>query len=172
MASFPGARLFNAVFPVSQDERAFEWLLNCINHTLEVQDGYAVLICDKGKDEAYTRLVRRMYVDNPIPSLVGAWLDTRESAKNNTLDRIVEDPFFKDAVQSYFVQLVDFSAYALLRRERPVASKTKYGLDTAFDSLAPILVRDTPDEDPDGIIRPQKQETPRRGLEQSLHPPL
>ena len=154
MAAFPGARLFNAVFPLNQDERAFERMLNRINRTLEAWGSYAVLVCDEGKEVAYTRLVRRMYVYNPIPSQYGMWQDTEATWKNIPLERVVEDPFFKDSAQSYFVQLVDFSAYALLRRERPIPSKTKYGLDTAFDSLAPILVREATRKDPDGIIRP------------------
>ncbi|WP_456332469.1 DUF3800 domain-containing protein [Fervidibacter sacchari] len=60
----------------------------------------------------------------------------------------------KDSRQSYFIQLVDFCAYALLRRERPIPSKTKYGLDKAFNLLSPILVREANKDDPDGIIRP------------------
>ena len=154
MAGLPGAQLFNAVFPRKQDEKAFEWMLNRVNRALQAWGSYAVLVCDKGKEIAYTRLVRRMYVYNPIPSRYGVWADTGKSWKNIPLDRVVEDPFFKDSAQSYFIQLVDFSAYALLRRERPIASKSKYSLDTAFNILGPILVREASRKDPEGIIRP------------------
>ena len=154
MAGLPGARLFNAVFPRKQDERAFEWMLNRINRALTSWGSYAVLVCDEGKEIAYTRLVRRMYVFNPIPSRYGVWEDTGQSWRNMPLDRLVEDPFFKDSAQSYFVQLVDFSAYALLRRERPIPSKSRYGLDAAFNILSPILVREARRSDPEGIIRP------------------
>jgi len=154
LAALPGVRLFNAVFPRKQDERAFEWMLNRINRTLRAWGSHAVLVCDQGKEIAYTRMVRRMYVYNPIPSQFGHWLGTDQSWKNIPLDRIVEDPFFKDSAQSYYIQLVDFAAYALLRRERPVASKTHYGLDKAFELLSPILVREATRKDPDGIIRP------------------
>ncbi len=129
-------------------------MLNRINRTLKAWGSYAVLICDSGKEIAYTRAVRRMAVYNPIPSQFGVWLDTGASWKNIPLDRIVEDPLFKDSAQSYYVQLVDFAAYALLRRERPIPSRTKYGLDTAFNLLSPILVREARPRDPDGIIRP------------------
>lgn len=155
LADLPGARLFNAVAPRKQDEKAFEWLLNRVNRTLQAWGSYAVLVCDEGKEIAYTRLVRRMYVYNPIPSQYGVWMDTGQSWKNIPLERIVEDPFFKDSAQSYYVQLVDFAAYALLRRERPIASKTRYGLDKAFDLLSPILVREATCKDPEGIIRLQ-----------------
>jgi hypothetical protein len=153
LANLPGVRLFNAVFPRKQDETAFEWLLNRINRTLKAWGSRAVLVCDQGKEITYTRLVRRMYIYNPIPSQYGQWLDSGQKWKNIPLERIVEDPFFKDSAQSYFIQLVDFAAYALLRRENPLPSKTRYGIDQAFSLLAPILVREATRKDPDGIIR-------------------
>jgi hypothetical protein len=154
VASLPGARLFNACFPHKQDELAFERLLNRIERNLKESDSLAILISDKGKEAAYTRLARRMQRFNPIPSAYGRWSETGQNYKNIPLTRIIEDPFFKDSSQSYFIQLVDFCAYALLRRERPVASKSKYGLDKSFDLLAPILVKEATRKDPYGIIRP------------------
>lgn len=124
----PETRLFNTVFPTKASEQTYEALLRGINRTLQRWDSYAVLICDEGKDAIYTRLVRRM-----------------QTSKDDAIDRIIEDPFFKQSDQSYFIQLSDFCAYALLRQERPIASKTKYGLDQAFDLLEPIS---------EGIIRP------------------
>ncbi|MCR4408622.1 MAG: hypothetical protein NUW24_17160 [Anaerolineae bacterium] len=67
VAGLPGARLFNAVFPRNDDEQAFEWVLNRINRTLQAWGSYGLLICDEGKEIAYTRLVRRMYVYKPDP---------------------------------------------------------------------------------------------------------
>lgn len=154
VAGLPGVRLFNAVFPTKQDERAFERLLNRINRTMMNWDSRAILICDTGKESAYTRLCRKMHVYNPIPSKQSTWQDTGTVTKNIPIERIIEDPFFKRSDQSYFIQLVDFCAYALLRRERPIPSKTKYGLDRAFELLTPILVLEASTRDPDGIIRP------------------
>lgn len=154
VAALPGARLFNAVFPASQEKRAFERLLNRINRTMITWDSRAILICDTGKESEYTRLARRMHVYNPIPSKLGFWTDIGTATKNIPIERIIEDPFFKKSEQSYFIQLVDFCAYALLRRERPIPSKTKYGLDQAFQLLTPILVLEASTRDPEGIIRP------------------
>lgn len=153
LADIEGLRLFNAAFPPKNDERAFEWLLNRINRTMQAWDSRAILVCDEGKEAAYTRLRRRMGVYNPIPSRYGVWLDTGDAKKNIPIDRIIEDPFFKKSGQSYFIQMVDFCAYALLRRERPIPSKTKYGLDEAFNLLAPILVLEASPRDPEGIVR-------------------
>jgi hypothetical protein len=68
-------RLFNAVFPAKEDERAFEWLVNRLNRTMETWDSRTILICDQGKEATYTRLTRRMGVYNPIPSRFGVWMD-------------------------------------------------------------------------------------------------
>jgi hypothetical protein len=153
-ASLPGAHLFNACFPKAAKVRAFERTVNCVNRTLESWASYAVLISDKGNEIAYTRLLRRMNVFNPIPSAYGVWADTGERFRNIPITRIIEDPFFKDSRQSYFLQLVDFAAYSLLRREHPLASKNKYGLNTAFPILQPILVIEANRRDPEGVIRP------------------
>lgn len=153
VATLPGARLFNAVFPPAEDERAFERLLNRINRTMQAWDSRTILIVDEGKEAAYTRLARRMGVYNPIPSRFGAW-PGGTATRNIPIERIIEDPFFKESQQSYFIQLVDFCAYVLLRRERPIPSKTRYGIHQAFNLLQPILVLEASQQDPEGIIRP------------------
>ena len=124
----PEVRLFNTVFPARVAKFAYEALLRGINRTLQQWDSHAILICDEGNEGIYIRLVRRM-----------------QASKNEAIDRILEDPFFKSSDQSYFIQLSDFCAYALLRQERPIESKTRYGLDQAFNLLKPIS---------EGIIRP------------------
>ena len=128
VATLPETRLFNTVFPTKANEPAYEALLESINRTLQSWDSHAILICDEGKETIYTKLVRRM-----------------QTLENGAIDRILENPFFKQSDQSYFIQLSDFCAYALLRQERPIESKTKYGLDQAFNLLEPIS---------EGIIRP------------------
>lgn len=153
-AALPGARLFNAVFPKAGAYTAFEWLLNRINRTLQAWGSYGILICDAGHDIEYTRLFRKMTVFNPIPSRLGVWQETGNTWRNIPLDRFVEDPFFKQSDQSYFIQATDFAAYSLLRREAPLASKTRYGLDQSFARLSEILVREARPRDPEGIIRP------------------
>jgi len=152
-AKLPGCRLFNATFPHGKDITALDRLLTRINNTMKAWGSHAILIIDSGKELEYTRLARRTHVFNPIPSQFGHWAETGGPYKNIPIERILEDPFFKDSRRSYFIQLADFCAYALLRRERPVDSKTKYGMDKAFDLLSAILVREATKRDPEGIIR-------------------
>jgi hypothetical protein len=146
-----GVSLMNVVLKNNQD-RAFERLINRINRNMVSKGSHALLICDEGKEIEYTKLVRRMTVHNYIPSKLGTW-EGGVKAKNIPVNRIVEDPFFKNSEQSYFIQMADFCAYALLRKEAPLASKNKYGLDKAFQVLSPICVKAANRDDPFGIIR-------------------
>ncbi len=119
--TLPGTKLLTAVAAADQQELGFERLVLKIQKFLEAEDSYAVLICDQGKEAFYIKSLRLLQASGHA-------------------DNIVEEPFFKDSAHSYFIQLSDFCAYALLRQEHPLASKTKYGLDQAFSVLAPITV--------------------------------
>lgn len=152
ITTLPGARLFNSCLPSDRAGWAFERLLNRINRTMQAWNSHAILICDEGKESYYTLLCRRMGVFNPIPSKYGQWPEG-ETHRNIPIERIIEDPIFKNSKYSYLVQLADFCGYALLRRENPLPSKSKYGLHTAFNLLSPICVREANPRDPDGIIR-------------------
>src|SRR5260370_24909198 len=129
-------------------------MLNRINRTMLARTSYALLICDEGKEAAYTKLAGRMAVFNPSPSHFGIWHESGTGTKNIPLDRIIEEQIFKASRKSYFVQIVDFCAYALLRREHQLPSKNRYGLNKAFSHLSQILFRGANRKDPEGIIRP------------------
>jgi hypothetical protein len=149
-------RLFKVISSVNTDEfYAFDRIINRINRTAEAHGQYAILICDEGQEVQFTRRLRRMRVHNPIPSHRGIWQDTGKATKNIIVDRILEDPFFKDSSASYFVQLVDFCAYALLRSERPIPSRSRFGYDRMYEILRPVVVQECNRQDPRqlGIIR-------------------
>jgi Protein of unknown function (DUF3800) len=137
IAGLPGVRLFNAIAPKAQESLIFERLMNRINTNMQKAGSNAIIVHDEGKD--YTKLVRKMGVYNPIQSKYGHWGDGKQF-KNIPLDHILEDIFFRKSHESTFIQMADFCAYALFRNEYPLASKTKYKLDTAFDELHSICV--------------------------------
>ena len=152
VAAMPGLRSINALFPHKAEETAFEWLLNRIQRAMKGSKSRALIVSDAGKEGAYTRLARRMHVYNPIPSKQGSnWVETDSPTRNIPIDRIIEDPFFKDSDRSYFIQLADFCAYALLRKARPTAATRKYGLHEAFDLLDGVLVKEAFEKDPWGM---------------------
>lgn len=151
IAQLPDVHLFNAVAAKSNEAVLYERLLNRINRTLLTWKSRGLLISDEGKD--YTTLVRRMGSHNPIPSMYGRWPEG--STRNIVLAQIYEDPVFRKSHRSYFIQWADFCAYALLRSERPLPSKNRYGIHKGFDLLTPICIRQCFRNDPRklGIIR-------------------
>jgi hypothetical protein len=152
IASLSGVRLFNAIGPKATDSLIFERLMNRININMQKSGSNSVIVMDEGKD--YTSLVRKMGVYNPIKSMFGGW-PGGGMYKNIPLDHILEDIIFRDSQKSYFIQLVDFCAYALFRSEHPLASKQKYNLDKAFQELHSICIPACFSGDPKklGIIR-------------------
>lgn len=114
---------------------------------------HAVIIFDKGKEQQITKLSRRLSAFNYIPSQFGAWLGGAK-AKNILTDRIIEDPVFRESHDSYFLQLIDFVAFALLKREVPPSPFVlKWGYHTLFDRLRPVLCLDASRTDARGIVR-------------------
>ena len=94
-----------------------------------------------------------MAVFNPIPSMFGRW--PTGLTRNVIIDRLIDDLFYRRAKESYFIQIVDFCAYALLRSEKHLASKNALNIHQAFDVLAPICQVQCFKSDPRklGIIR-------------------
>ncbi len=108
------------------------------------------IVCDEGKN--YDNLKRRLGIHNYIKSKYGGW-QQGSVAKNIPADRIIEDIVYRESKRSAFIQAADACAYALLRRERPLASKTALGLDQSFFILDKIMVKKAYASDPYGIIR-------------------
>ena len=153
VATRPGVRMFNAMAPRMHERLIFERLIMRINNTMKTWKSNALIVHDEGKD--YTPMVRRMGVYNPIQSKYGAW-DDGNLYKDIPVERILEDIFFRDSADSYFIQLADFCAYALFRSEHPLSPpKAKYQLETAFNGLDGILTPECFGKDPKkrGIIR-------------------
>lgn len=114
----------------------------------------AMIFADEGRETEITKALRKMSVFNPIPSRVGDWGDGAR-AKNIPIERVIEDPVFKKSHQSYFIQLADAVAYALLKREVPPTPLVKrYGIDQMFEeTLAGVCFRPASRFDPLGIVR-------------------
>lgn len=154
--SLPSSRVFNAIDAIKYEEWLFERLLNRIQRTMVSWNDTALIISDEGKELQYTKLLRRMSVHNPIPSMYGVWPGTGTRTVNIPTDRIIEDIVFKDSRKSFFIQLADFCAFSLLRKEEQLPSRNKYNIHCAFDLLDGICVKEASTSDPQGIIRINK----------------
>ena len=150
ICTLPGAQLINAAVPAFEQNRGFDWLLVRIQNNMRKAGSQALIFCDEGK--SYDSIRRKLGVHNYIPSKMGDWGDG-SSSKNIPTDRILEDIIYRDSKKSIFVQAADACAYALLRRERPIATKTAIGLDQSFYILEKIMVKAAFGKDKMGIIR-------------------
>lgn len=143
--------LFKVISSANKDEfYAFDRLINRINRTAKEHDKKVLLICDEGQETVFIRRLRKSRVHNPVPSKFGFW-SKGGRAKNIPTEQILEDPFFKDSKDSYFIQVVDFCAYALLRMERPIPSRTALGYDTMYQELAGVVITEANPNDPRGL---------------------
>jgi hypothetical protein len=127
---------------------------DAIEKRLTIYRARAFVIADEGREREITTAIRRMHVHNPIPSAYGTW-PTGAKTESITTDRIIEDPVFKQSHRSYFLQLADCVAFALLKREvPPTPLALKYGLHKMFDDTLPgVCFRKASITDPLGIVR-------------------
>jgi Protein of unknown function (DUF3800) len=113
----------------------------------------AVIVADESRETEITKVFRKMTVFNPIPSQFGGWVGGK--SKNIPLERIIEDPVFKKSQQSFFIQLADCVAFALLKREsKPTPHVAKYQIDKFFDQCLPgVCFKYASPRDALGIVR-------------------
>lgn len=125
-----------------------------IERRLNVYAPRAVFVADEGHEYEITKALRKMQVFNPIPSAFGAWAGGTTTT-NIKVERIIEDPFFKESHRSYFLQLVDCIAFSLLKREvTPTSNIKKHGINKMIDeTLSQICYRPAAKKDPLGIVR-------------------
>lgn len=94
---------------------------------------------------ALQRLIRRMRVYNPIPSMYGGY-------RMLQLVQIVEDPSFRDSANSLYIQAADLCAYLAYQLHAPNQYMRKSGGSSYFRRLSPVLCRAASKQDPFGIV--------------------
>jgi hypothetical protein len=113
-----------------------------------------LIVADQGREGEIRAAIRRMHRFNHIPSQKGAW-DDGHRTRNIPVERIIEDPVFRESSKSHFIQLADIVAFALLKREvPPTPNIAKYGIDKMFDAtLSGVCFKSASPADPLGIVR-------------------
>ncbi|WP_283745778.1 DUF3800 domain-containing protein [Sideroxydans sp. CL21] len=114
----------------------------------------AVIFADEGRESEITKVMRKMSVFNPIPSQFGEW-KAGKTTQNIPIERVIEDPIFKKSHQSFFLQLADCVAFALLKREVAATQNIKkYGIHKMFEHrLSGVCYRKASPKDQLGIVR-------------------
>ena len=92
-----------------------------------------LVIPDNTDDKKLKSLLRKMRRYNIIPSSIGG------ASRSLPLRFIVEDPFFKDSKDSYFIQACDMAAFLLYQNLQPNKYMIKSGGKNYFSRLNPVL---------------------------------
>lgn len=131
-----------------------ERMLNRIQRSVQPEGLYAFLIFDEGKEKTITKVYRKALIYNPIPSKYGMW-ETGEQRKNIPPRNIVGGPAFRSSSSDYFLQMADFVAHALLKKDEkpPIPRVAYYHIDEAFDILDMALNKKAAEDDPQGVVR-------------------
>lgn len=135
--------------------KAFGRIQDRLQRRCVAENGQIIRIVDEGRDVELRKVARKAAVMNPVGSKFGAWEDGAR-AKNILTERLIEDPVFKSSQQSYFLQMADFIAFALLKSEvAPSPRVARYRLDEMYRILAPVCAIEASPGDPKklGIVR-------------------
>lgn len=135
--------------------RAFSRIAERLQRRAVENGSHILRMVDEGKDVELHKIARRSAIYNMVGSRYGGWEDG-SPAKNIPNDRLIEDPIFRSSARSYFLQLADFVAYALLKSETTVTPLVqRYRLDECYERLKPIIITKASSKDPRklGIVR-------------------
>lgn len=151
-------RSINVCYPIRKgnaEDQSLDRIFNRVHTFCSKSDEQAIMIFDQGNDKFCRTAYRKKRVYNPIPSAYGAW-ENGLFHKNIRINNVIADPFFKDSSIDYFIQVVDFIAFTLLKKEDPTPPSWAVSGDvhTAFETyMGNIVVREAHRYDPLGVVR-------------------
>jgi len=164
VSQMPGAKTFSVCIRKSAakfegatgrkiHDTAWKFLLQRFHNYVVQQRGgntgdHGMVLHDTGHDVEIRKLMRQLRVYNYVPSHYGP-------SRNVPLSSLIEDPVPRDSVHAQFVQMVDYIAYAVLRREAPVE---KYpGLERVYEILHPVVLAEASGGNEWGVIHYPKE---------------
>jgi len=112
-------------------------------------DNCGILFPDNTDNKKLRRILRMMRRYNPVPNQPQWGVGYR----NMALRVIIEDPGFKDSVDSFFIQAADLAAFLLYQKHSPSGYMRKKAGHNYFERLDPILCRVACANDPQGVVR-------------------
>lgn len=138
-------------------EKAWEALIQRFSNTMSYRnfsgpanpDERGMIIPDNTEAKKIRALLRRMRKYNPVPNQK----NIGNGYRNLTIPNLVEDPFFKDSRESYFIQAADVVAFALYQKIAPSSYMKKKSAHNYFNRLDAVLCKAASTTDPEGIVR-------------------
>ena len=108
---------------------------------------HGMVVTDMTRDVHLRALMRRLRAHNPVPSHYSP-----DGWRNLPLDTLIDDPMPRDSRISYFVQMADLAAFALAKQVRPGGSLARFGFETYYGMLEPIMHKAACKPDPQGVF--------------------
>lgn len=102
-------------------------------------DDRGIIISDDTDVNKLRKIMRRMRRYNVVPNNRNIY--ATGGARNIAINKVIEDPFFKDSSVSFIHQLVDVIAYSLKQLYEPNSYMHKKGARNYFNILNPILCK-------------------------------
>jgi hypothetical protein len=112
-------------------------------------DDRGVILPDMGDVKKITEILRRMRRYNPVPNQA----DHGPGYRNIRISNLVEDPYFKDSRDSYFIQAADLAAFLIYQKISPNSYMRRKSAHNYFNRLGPVLCRVAATGDSEGIVR-------------------
>jgi len=108
-----------------------------------------LVIPDNTNNKKLKILLRKLRRYNPIPNNP----EYGPGYRNIKLENIIEDPYFKDSRESYFIQAADIIAFLLYQYISPSKYIKSKNANKYFELLNPVLFKQASLKDPFGIVR-------------------
>jgi len=121
---------------------AWEKMLNRFDIFLQKQStpGFGIVVPDATENKKVRQVLRRMRHYHPIASRTSAPYQAK-------ISRIIEDPFFSDSRQSYFIQSADMIAHSVYRFLYRTAYR-RYQPWDLYPLLTPCMLKQVTQYDP------------------------
>lgn len=100
------------------------------------KDEKGILVPDNTDNRKLTMLLRKLRRYNPVPHMATVM---SSGYRNLPLDRIIEDPNFRDSADSYFIQAADVATFLAYQHFAPNSYMRKKSGQNYFTRLQPIL---------------------------------
>jgi hypothetical protein len=152
---FKNAKVLNVCFKKSEqpDIKNFQeiawhrFLNNYDNYLGKIAQDKGMIICDESNETQLRSQLRKSRIYNTIPS------KGNSISYHTPVQNIIEDITHRKPTLSYFIQTCDVIAHCLYRKEYPKGSLKKHQVEKIFDTLEPILFKESGTMDPYGIVR-------------------
>jgi len=141
---FSNAKILNICFdkakhPGVHNYQDSAWKLFLYEYDIYLQKtvcDQGIIICDESNEHQLRNLLRKSRIQYPVP-----------------LKNIIEDIVHRKSTLSYFIQTCDIIAHCLYRKEYPKSSLRKHQVESIFNTLEPVLLKEANKVDPLGIVR-------------------